>query len=196
MGNTINTFKPVGYLEVYKRYPSGEEELVWEENNFIVSGMGVGFSHLFSGSGSTNISDYQILNFQVGVSGTSSLGTATYELSGPLSIAEYQSTGSEVIIETLAPIKNGVVSVSEDFVRLFFTNIHRVTETSVRYTLIVDRYSSNNLSDDAEINEVGLFMRNPTGNASPSPILVAFRSFNGIRKNDSFALVFRWTLQF
>ena len=81
MGNKSKTFKPIGYLEVYKRYPSGDEELVWEENNFIVSVMGVGFSHLFSGSGSTTISDYPILNFQLGVSGTSSLGPQIFELS-------------------------------------------------------------------------------------------------------------------
>ena len=190
---------PVGYLEVWKMYPDGTRELHWEDNNVITSGLGVGIAHLFSGSGSNSIIDYQLLNFQVGVSGNEDdFGASTFQLSSPLSTAEYQSTGSELIIEEFTPIENGSLATDlSAFGRILYTNIHKVTKTSVRFTLVIDRYSCNDLDPTTlELNEIGLFMRNPRGLDPPSPILVAYRPFTAIRKSTSFSLVFRWTLQF
>jgi hypothetical protein len=47
------------------------------------------------------------------------------------------------------------------------------------------------------LTEVGLFMKNPTGNANTNQsILVAYRNFSEIYKTNDFSLIFRWTLNF
>jgi len=198
MNKGSKVLSPTGYLEVWKVYPDGERELYWEDNNVITSGLGVGLAHLFSGSGSNNIVDYQILNFQVGTSGNeSNFGASTFELSGPLTLAEYQTVGSELLIEDFNPIANGVVDgTTRSFPRILYTNIHKVNPTCVRFTLVIDRYSANDISPTTlELNEIGLFMRNPRGLTPPSPILVAYRPHTGIRKTSAFSLVYRWSIQ-
>ena len=100
---------------------------------------------------------------------------------------------TSLIIENLTTIENGTYSGStHPLVRIRFSNIHKVTNTSVRYTLVLDRETLINKN----INEVGLFMRNPRGILTPHPILVAYRPFTDIVKTSDFSLIFRWTLQF
>lgn len=83
-----------GHLQIIKKYkdPERGQEIVLDDANIIVSGMGVGLSFLFTGSGSDSILDYQIDRFQVGVSGPPAGGvtSAIYELSGALSGSEYE----------------------------------------------------------------------------------------------------------
>lgn len=186
--------KPTGHLVVSKLYDGGREEVIFDEQNVITSGMGVGFSHLFAASGATSITDYQILNFAIGSGGDpNDYGVSTYQLQGELAADDYGSGGLSV--ETWTPIENGSLAGDQTALpRIRFSNIHRVTDTSVRFTLVVDRDSCNDLPQD--LDEVGLFMRNPRGLASPSPILVAYRPFTAIRKTSAFSLLFRWTLTF
>ena len=49
-----------GHLEIYKVYNDGTEEKVFDEANTITSGMGVGLGMLYAGTGSNNITDFQI----------------------------------------------------------------------------------------------------------------------------------------
>jgi len=58
-----------GHLTIIKKMSTGEEEILLDDSNIIVSGMGVGLSYLFTASGSNSILDYQIQKFQIGVSG-------------------------------------------------------------------------------------------------------------------------------
>jgi hypothetical protein len=147
--------------------------------------MGVGFSHLFAASGGTSIVDYQIRNFQVGSGGDfNDYGASTFKLQAP--ITETDLSGGELFIENLTPIQNGVVVAAEDFPRIRFSNIHRVTDASVRYTLVLDRGSAQGVA----LDEVG------RGLVSPSPILVAYRPHTEIVKNNTFSLIYRWTLTF
>lgn len=184
-----------GNLEIWKVYDNGEKELHWSDHNVITSGMGVGFSHFFSLSGGTSIIDYQILNFQVGVSGdANNYGVSSFKLNEPLSsVAEY-GPQANLLVEAFRPIENGVVAANAKyFPRIRFSNIHRVNKTAVRYSLVLDKQVAN---VNQEINEIGLFMRNPRGLATAAPILVAYRPFTAIKKTSSFSLVFLWTLQF
>ena len=184
-----------GNLEIWKVYDNGEKELHWSDHNVITSGMGVGFSHFFSLSGGASIIDYQILNFQVGVSGdANNYGVSSYKLNEPLSsVAEY-GPQANLLVEPFIPIENGTLaSTTKYFPRIRFSNIHRVNKTAVRYSLVLDKHVAN---VDQEINEIGLFMRNPRGLATAAPILVAYRPFTAIKKTSSFSLVFLWTLQF
>ncbi len=194
----MDTLKPKGFLEVYKVYDDGTEELHFSENNVITSGMGVGLSHLFAASGGKRVSDFQVVNFQVGASGRdSNYGTSSYGLTGPLSKDQYLSTGSEVLVETMYPIKSGEIHASnfESFIRIPFSNIEKVSNTSVRFNLILDKFTATQLNN-LKLSEVGLFMRNPRGNNNPNPILVAYRPFTGLKKTSTFALLFKWTINF
>lgn len=56
----IDEIKPTGHLEITKIYNDGRQEIVLDEKNMIVSGFGVGLSYLFSLSGSSKITDYQL----------------------------------------------------------------------------------------------------------------------------------------
>ena len=161
-----------GNLEIWKVYDNGDKELHWSDHNVITSGMGVGFSHFFSLSGGTSILDYQILNFQLGVSGDSNdYGVSTYKLTEPLSsVAEY-GPQANLLVEPFRPIENGVISAdTKYFPRIRFSNIHRVNKTAVRYSLVLDKQVAN---VDQDLNEIGLFMRNPRGADPAAPILVA-----------------------
>jgi len=80
----MEKFKPKGHLEIIKIYDDGHEEVHFSESNVITSGLGVGLSHLFAGSGGGTISDFQILNFQVGTGGNiNSYGTSSFKLNTP-----------------------------------------------------------------------------------------------------------------
>jgi len=190
-------------LTIIKQYTDGQEEVVFDDHNIIVSGMGVGLTYMFTGSGSTNVLDYQIDRFQVGVSGkpdqTPTLeSSSTYQLSGPCTEAEY-GTGSNLFIAVKDQITNNTYT-SLAAAQIPANKRTRIGDSSVRYTLVVDEEACNNISrpgtTESSINEVGLLMKNPTGNAADRPLLVAYRTFSNIIKTSDFSLIFRWTLNF
>jgi len=186
---------PTGHLQIFKLYENGDEEIVFDENNVITSGMGVGFSHLFAASGGTTITDYQILNFLIGSGGDyNDYGVSTFRLKKPLLSSIDWGSDTGLIIEPSELIEDGVLVAANEvpLARIRFSNIHKVTSTSVRYTLVLDRHTLNT----AAVNEVGLYMRNPRGLSPSRPILVAYRPFTQITKTNDFSLIFRWTLQF
>ena len=193
MSNTT-ALTPTGHLQIFKLYENGEEEIVFDDHNVITSGMGVGFSHLFAASGGTSITDYQILNFLVGSGGDfNDYGASTYQLKLPVTTEAAYGADTTLFLETLYTIENGSpLGGPHPLARIRFSNIHKVTDTSVRYTLVLDRTTLNTKS----ISEVGLFMRNPRGQTPNIPILAAYRPFTSIIKTSDFSLIFRWTLQF
>ncbi|MEY3310793.1 MAG: hypothetical protein RL348_111 [Bacteroidota bacterium] len=184
-----------GHLTISK-ISNGEEEIIFDEKNVIVSGFGVGMAYLFSRQGSTNIIDYQIDRFQLGVSGNSGAQvSSTFQLSSSLtSIDQYTTTGldSNLFAFTGTQIKNGA-NANSVFCKIPFTKVTRVDDRSVRYTIFIDEDSCNNLSS---LNEIGLFMKNPRGDANDASILVAYRYFTNIQKTSDFGLMFRWTISF
>ena len=109
--NFIEDLGVRGYLQIAKVYKNKPEEIVFDDHNVIVSGMGVGLSHFFSGSGSETVIDYQNDRFQVGVSGNDTAGSAIYQLSGPLSSISEYGVATNFAVVSGHQIKNGVVSV-------------------------------------------------------------------------------------
>lgn len=184
-----------GHLTISK-IANGEEEVVFDDKNVIVSGFGVGMAYLFSRLGSNSIVDYQIDRFQLGTSGNSGLQvSSTFQLSGPLtSVNQYTTTGtdSNLFAFTGTQIKNGSNATST-FCRIPFTKVTKIDDRSVRYTIFIDEDSCNNLN---ALNEIGLFMKNPRGDATDASILVAYKYFSNILKTSDFGLMFRWTISF
>ena len=192
-----------GHLQIEKIWKdkSKGSEILFDDHNVIVSGMGVGLSILYSLSGSSNITDFQLDRFQVGVSGAGETETSSvFQLSGSLeSAAEYAGTAGGLRTVIADQIRSIGDASDKVFGIIPFSHVTRVNDTSVRYTIVLDEDSANGIqrdSVDAPLNEIGLFMKNPQGRSSVASLLVAYRKFSNIIKASDFALVFRWTINF
>lgn len=200
MTNFIEDIGITGYLTIHKRDKDGNESLLFEDHNIICSGLGAGLTYMFTASGSTSVLDYQIDRFQLGVSGPPDGGVVSSinSLSGALSSTAEYGTGSNLYVEDRDQLING--STTNLAAALIPANkITKISDSSVRYTLVVDEEACNDLKridDDVNLNEIALLMKNPTGNSDPRPLLVAYRTFSNIRKTNDFSLIFRWTLNF
>ena len=197
---------PSGHLEIWKIYSTGEEELVFDEDNTITSGMGVGLGLLYAGSGADNITNFQVRYFQLGVKGntvidtygvsTTTLVSALGQVAGGV---DYSGTDSGIGIASHELMNwDGTAKASTGFGNTWFYGlltdnaIKRVDLNSVTYIIYLDRQTCNNQT----LNEVGLFMQNPLGNDPARSNLVAYRPFTNISKTNDFSLVFKWTLNF
>lgn len=200
--NLIESLGINGHLEITKVYKDGSQEKIFDDHNIIVSGMGLSLAHLFGLSGSNSILDYQIDRFQLGLSGGSANEvSSTTQLSSPLSsLSEYVGTAGNILVTSGYQIKNAaVVNTAVWYGLIPAHNITKIGETSVRYTIVLDQESANNLSrsgSSANLNEIGLFVKNIKNNNPVAPVLVAYRAFSNIRKTSDFALIFRWTINF
>ena len=186
-----------GHLKITKQYTDGSQEIVLDDHNIIVSGMGLGLVYLFSLSGSTVVTDFTIDRYQIGTSGSPSLEVSqTFQLSAPLnSITEYTGNQGRVPAFRETLLTNNSVTTLSTFVKILPTQTSRVNDNTVRFSFNIDENSCNDLVED--INEVGLFMKNPTGFLTTNrSILVAYRYFNPITKDNGFSILFDWTITF
>lgn len=191
-----------GHLTIHK-VVDGQEELVYDEDNVIVSGFGWALAHLYGRVGSDTITDYQIDRFKLGVDGFAGLQvSSTTDLSGPLSSqAEYIGTqDSNLAVVSGYRWANDVAGTDEEwYAKIPYSKVTKVDDRTVRYTIFIDEDSCNNLDRsgvDANLNEIGLFIKNPKANAKDTSVLAAYRYFSNIRKTSDFGLVFRWTISF
>jgi len=185
-----------GHLTIHK-VVNGQEELLYDEDNVIVSGFGWALSHLYAKLGSDRVTDYQIDRFKLGVSGSQSLQVSTtMDVSGALSESEYLSGDSGLEILTADRWENDVPDTGNIFARIPYTKVTRVDDRTVRYTILIDENSCNDLAEDKNLNEIGLFIKNPKANSTETSVMAAYRSFSNIRKTSDFAIVFRWTISF
>ena len=204
----LDVLDPQGHLEIWKIYPNGEETLVFDEDNTITSGMGVGLGLLYAGSGATDITNFQIRYFQLGVQGDTVLNTYGVDQVSLVSAlgqvngaTDYSGTESGIGITaqelmnwdgTAKTTVGGTYGDSWFFGLLTDNSIKRVDRNSVTYIIYLDRDTCNSQI----LNEIGLFMQNPIGLEPYRSNLVAYRPFTDILKTSDFALVFKWTLNF
>lgn len=182
--------EPRGHLEILKLYPDGREEVHFSEQNVITSGMGYTLLKAFSSPGVDNISGFQIVYFQLGVSGASSLQvTGTGELSSALSESDYAPANFEVSVHDLS---SGTPTANQAFGVIPFPYIKKISPTRVMYQIFV----GEDACEDQTLNEVGLFSRNPNGSATDGSYLCAYRYFTPLAKKNSFSVLFRWTIEF
>jgi len=157
---------------------------------------------LFGFAGGTNITDYQIDRFQLGVSGHQGAQvSSTFELSGPLSsVDEYTTTGDSNLNAFQSKHYKNATTPNAIFSKIPFTKVTKIDSRSTRYTIFIDEDSCNNLtrvSDEVNLNEIALFVKNPTGDTvNEISSMAAYRYFSNIRKTNQFGLVFRWTITF
>jgi hypothetical protein len=201
MKNFTDELGITGHLQIIKKSTTGEEEVLLDDSNIIVSGMGVGLSYLFAASGSDTVVDYQIQKFQLGLSGPPAGGivSSINELSGALSSIDEYGTGSNLFLYEGSQIVGDSLVPGRAFAEIPSSKMTRINENSVRYTLVIDEEAANNIQRDGQdrgINEIGMFMKNPTGAAQDRPILVCYRTFSNIVKTNDFSLIFMWTINF
>jgi len=183
-----------GELEVVK-IPvgaSGTEEILYKENNIICSGLGYTLSQLFGGVGSQNIADFTIDRFQAG-KGTTTAASSLHKLTTPLTAAEYGAntdltiTSNNFYDPTTA---TGKSTTEQAFALLPPTQRTQLSNHSARFTLVLDENTANGIT----IKELGLFSKNPAGHNTLSSVLACFKTITAVSKNNSFSLVFRWTV--
>jgi hypothetical protein len=193
-----------GHLTIHK-VVNGDEELVYDEDNVIVSGFGWALSHLYGRVGSNTITDYQVDRVKLGVSGYAGLQvSSTSDLSGALSsTTEYLGESSDSNLNVVSGYRwenDAVVTTPQIYSKIPFSKVTKVDDRTVRYTIFIDEDSCNNLSrpgvSESSLNEIGLFIKNPKADNIETSILAAYRYFSNIRKTSDFALVFRWTISF
>jgi hypothetical protein len=201
--NFVDQLNIKGHLTIHK-VSGGNEELIFDEKNVIVSGFGWSLAYLFSKLGSGKIDDYQIDRFQLGVSGhAGNQASSTFQLSGPLSsIAEYTTNGDSNVYAFSAHQYKSAVAVTTPtpiFAKIPFSKVTKIDDRSVRYTIFIDEDSCNNLTrngNNANLNEIGLFIKNPRAQTTETSVLAAYKYFTNIRKTEDFGLIFRWTITF
>ena len=191
-----------GHLTIHK-IANGEEELLFDDKNVIVSGFGWALANLYGKAGSTTVTDYQIDRFQLGVSGSlANQESSTYELSGPLSSTEEYTTNGDSNLYAVSAdaFANGVINGTQSvFAKIPFSKVTKIDERSVRYTIFIDEDSCNNISRNSNLmnlNEIALWVKNPLGRPNDASVMAAYRYFSNIRKTSDFGLVFRWTITF
>jgi hypothetical protein len=191
-----NFYNCKGHLEIWKIHKSsGDQELVYDEDNVVCSGMGVILAGMFGASGSSDISDFQITLFQLGVSGTAGLQvSSTGRLGSALALAEYGTGDIETASHTL--IASGSEYTGEAFGVIDTAYIDKIGETSCRWRIILDENAANRSDSDPGINEIGIFGYNPLQRGTAASYLAAYRTFTAIRKTSDFLLDFRWTITF
>lgn len=181
---------PRGHLEILKLYPDGREEVHFSEQNVITSGMGHTLLKAFSNTGLTNISGYQIVYFQLGISGDAGLQVSgTGELSSALSESDYDAANFQLSIHDLS---SGAGAVNQPFGVIPFAYIKKISPSRVMYQIFV----GEDACGGQPLNEVGLFSRNPDGSSTDGSYLCAYRYFPTLVKQDSFSVLFRWTIEF
>lgn len=182
----LETINPKGHLEIIKVYNDGTTELVLDDHNIITDGMGSTLASLFASEDTTTSFDnYTLAYFQIGeTSGT--MNSTRTALVNPLEEAQYGNTSLTVSSHLDS------AGTTLDFVHINPSQVSKITNTKVTYSLVLDEDTANGL----DLEEIGLFSKNPTLSTPSKSFLCAYRSFSAVSKNDSFALVLKWTIEF
>ena len=186
-----------GHLEILKKYRNGDTVVVEDDHNVIVSGMGLTLNLLFSGSGSSNITDYQISKAQIGSGTAGTEVSSTYRLYEATPSVEMYTSGNSNVNAELGTqyLTNNTTSATQAFINIPHSKISRVAKNAVRYQIVLDETPL----DGHDLREIGLFSKNPQGTPEPRSVLVAYKRFggtSGIKKSSDFSLLFNWTLTF
>ena len=179
-----------GHLEVIKLYVDGTEEVHFSDKNVITSGMGYTLLAAFASSGPGTVEPFQIQYFQLVTGGNYSRQvSSTGDLAAPLTSVQYGTANFEISTHDLS---SGTPTANQVFGIIPWPYIKKVSPTRVMYQIMVGDEAVNGIT----INEIGLFSRNPNSSATEGSYLCAYRYFTPLAKQDSFSVLFRWTIEF
>lgn len=200
-----------GNLTITKVFDD-KEEIAYQFNNVVTDGISYGLTRLFAGDGSINIEDYQIRYFQLGTSSIGEddivLASDFYRLGNPLTTTQYgEETGIDIVghkrvVQLNSETGTEQVFTSEDTEIDFslssdtfgiIPNAYstKIDSNAVRFTIILDKNTGNGL----ELNEVGLFMKNPDGNIyEDQSVLAAYKKFGPISKTSAMSIKIDWVI--
>jgi len=179
-----------GHLEVIKLYADGTEEVHFSDKNVITSGLGYTLLKAFATSGAGTIEPFQMQYFQLGVGGSAGLQvSSTGNLGSSLSEANYGTANFEISTHDLS---SGTPAAAQPFGVIPWPYIKKVTPTRVMYQILLGDEAAEGIT----INEIGLFSKNPNSSATEGSYLCAYRFFTALAKQDSFSVLFRWTIEF
>jgi len=186
-----------GRLEILKKYKNGDEVVVEDDHNVIVSGMGLALNLLFSGSGSDTITDYQISRAQIGSGTDGTEVSSTFALDKPTPLVEMYTSGDSGVNAEYGTqyTTNGATVADQAFINIPHNKITRVNKNSVRYQIVIDETPMYNHN----LREIGLFSKNPQGTPDPRSVMVAYKRFGGTQglwKTPDFSIIFNWTITF
>ena len=179
-----------GHLEVVKVFSDGREEVHFADKNVITSGLGHTLLKAFATSGPGTIDPFQIIYFQLGNGGTAGLQvSSTGNLGNSLAAADYGTANFETSEHDLS---SGTPAAAQTFGIIPFPYIKKVSPTRVMYQIFVGETACNG----EELDEIGLFSKNPDRSATDGSYLCAYRHFTTLVKQSSFSVLFRWTIEF
>jgi len=208
-----------GHITVCKIFKDGTKEVVLDRENLITAGLGSSLADLLEGKGSDVIKDYAPRYFQVGTSTvdydiTDSASAVFFKLSSAFdweeygedteipvveryrcfvaSTADYGRNYSELFL-TSATFSSTIYSGTDDyFGRLQATRVTKWYMDSFESEIVLDEKSGNG----KDITEVGLYIKNPRGLSEDSPLLIAYKKFNAISKEEEFSIIIHWSIGF
>ena len=157
--------------------------------------MGANLSEMFDAPPTANVEEYQLTYFKIGIGGSEGLQVSTTnDLGSPLAQDAYGNGLIDIDVHNL--VANGAVNSATGGTTTFAVVPHayikRITNTKCMWQLVIDEQSANG----SELDEVGLFCKNPYRTTPEGSLLCAYRYFTPIAKTDSFILVIRWTIDF
>lgn len=194
----------IGHIKIYKK-EDNYETLLYESKNAISDGAARALTSLFTSNGSKDVSDYQVGYYQLGVGSLSGYlpsrtqWTNFYSLGSSLSENQYGNSsiyGPVILNQLVSPNGNFIdftdlTSTSAAFMPLSMGAKSEILGTGFSVRINVDV----NLANGVGINEVGIFIKNPTGASNTDePILLAYKTFPTIEKNNSFSLIIDWKI--
>ena len=194
--SVIESLNPRGYLEIIKRYLDGTEEVVFSDHNMITIGMGNNLAALFGSEDALRpVSNHIIRYFQLGSGNGSSAASSITSLISVFGGADYGNTALNKVSHSRVTA-GGAAAATETFIEIDQAMINKPAEDQIQFVIDLDTDTANGES----ITEIGLFATDPYNlevtTATIGSILCAYRYFSSITKSASFALTFKWTIEF
>ena len=215
----------IGEVTITKVYKDGTKEVVLnKDRNMITDGMGISLVNLFTVNPANpryTLENFQFGYYQVGTSSVvekgpvrgefnkweatmeDSTGNNFYELQSPLAASAYgEDTTLKVtnkkILTVTNPFEDAIdlnyIYSEADMVQFEYDPVVKLVDGAVHVKIYLDENSSNN----QEISELGLFIRNPeVFESGDRPCLAAYKSiFTPISKSNEFSLDIDWVIHF
>ena len=215
----------IGEVTITKIYKDGTREVVLnKDRNMVTDGLGISLVNMFTLNPQNPryiLDNFKLGYFQVGTSGVvskglikgefdkwestmeDSTGNNFYELSAPLTVAEY---GQDT---TLKPTEKKILTVTNPFedaidlnyvyedatlVEFEYDPVVRLVDGAVHAKIHLDENSCNG----QDISELGLFIKNPeVFESRDRPCLAAYKTlFYPIEKSEEFSVDIDWVLHF